>query len=108
MIAEEDAGTPHGQSLPGALGPQPAEAARPALRERRPDARPALRADGHVPAGGRAAPGSSRGRQSHQHGEARPREAPLPEPGPDPRDLRSLGAEVRATRIEGAGPTQEA
>src|SRR2546422_8890200 len=97
----------HGQGIQGACGPQPEEAAGPAVREQWPEPARAVRAPGYEPPGGDPASRGAGGGQSGRDVLAGPREAALPECRAAVRDLRALDREVRAAAPARAARAEE-
>src|SRR6059058_409295 len=83
-----------GRGLQGAGGPDAASPARRALRARRADADRARAAAADDALRRHEAPEGPRGGGSRGHAQARPREAALPEPRPDPAHPRPVGEQV--------------
>src|SRR6476619_7033220 len=103
-MSEDDA---RRQSVQGTGRPDTQKAAGPPMREKRPDARPALRKPGHDPAIRHAAFGTIGGRQSRHHDMALPAKASLHQPRSAARDLRAVGAQIRAPAPESTARPQK-
>ena len=97
----------HGPGVQGTCRSHPAEPARRALPRGWADAERARRALLDVALRRDAAPAIARGGRPDRHPATRPREAPLPEPGPDPARPRPVGEQVRRALGECAQRPQE-
>src|SRR5262245_35256103 len=97
----------HGRGVQGARRSQPAAIAGSAARPQRPDSRRIVRTPRHDATGGLEASRGAGGCQPGRGGQARPREAALPQSGACPRDRRTVDQQGRAQAPAGAERHQE-